>query len=472
MLAEQTRRNSYTLLCQLAPEILGRILLFAQVGAEGAHIVRAPWIDFDPSWTRWMLVCRHVREVAVGTPMLWTFLFLSKRRELNTEWWYLCVSRAKNYPLEFVVDYDIDRRLGPREAFLRAHWNRALRMDLDYRSSFQRGIKVDVLPKVQFPQLEYLRVIAYMNNLTAQFLGGISTTLTHLELHMLSSVIQGAPRLPALRTLKLVVKDIGGSQTHPRHFAMLLLGAPALEALSIHATTALLDFASEDALRAAPAFSLPNLHTLELLGPRHGLSGLLRLLPRPRSALSIAETWRVNNDDIGMSAYLHEFWQAAARREQLPPARIGCDSRTKAEQETTMHFELGVPFTFDTDASEPRIFFRSPCIPGVENFIPMDRVDALHLVADYEDFSFQPLVGIRHQIREVILKETWLNPAKETLLHLEHWLQEGHCLKVLRFIELPTTEHQFTWRLMTARMQEAGIVQTVLHEVSEDVCAD
>jgi hypothetical protein len=466
----RTRRNSYTPLCQLAPEILGRILLFAQIGANGTHIVRTPWIDFDPAWTRCMLVCRHVREVAVGTPILWKFLFLAKEQERTAlGWWILCVSRAKNYPLEFVVDLNKDRSVGPREAFLRAHWHRARKMDLDHRSPLQEGIVV--LPEEQFPQLEYLRVLTFHTDVTAQFLGGVSTTLTRLELNTISSVIQGAPRLPALRTLKFVTNDTGGSHKDPRHFDMLLLGTPALEALSIHIMGSLsLDFATEDALRAAPTFSLPNLHTLQLIGPRHGLSGLLRMLPRPRSALSITETWWHGTEDLGLFAYLQEFWRETARQEQLPPPRIGCDAHTRAEQDTSMHFELGAPFTFDTDAFEPRIFFRSRCVPGVENFIPMDRVDAIHLMAAYQQFEFQSLVSIRHQIREVILKEYSFDETTETISRLKLWLwpttQPGHQLEVLRFIQLPTSGFQTTWRLTLNQMQEAGMVKTVLHEVA------
>jgi hypothetical protein len=466
----RTRRNSYTPLCQLAPEILVRILLFAQIGADGAHIVRAPWINFDPAWTRCMLVCRHVREVAVGTPILWKFLFLAKEREQTAlGWWILCVSRARNYPLEFVLDYNKDRSVGLREAFLRAHWHRARKMDLDHRSPLQEGIFV--LPEDEFPQIEYLHVRTFRIDLTAQFLGGVSTTLTRLELDTVGTVIKGAPRLPALRTLKFATSDPGRSRKDPRHFAILLLGAPALEALSIQVTHSLpLEFASEDALRTAPAFSLPNLHTLQLIGPRHGLSGLLRMLPRPRSALSITETWWHGTGDLGLFAYLQEFWRATARQEQLPPARIGCDAHTRAEQDTSIHFELGAPFIFDTDAFEPRIFFRSRCVPGVENFIPMDRVNAIHLMAAYQQFDFQSLVSIRHQIREVILKEYSFDETTETISRLKLWLwpttQPGHQLEVLRFIQLPTSGFQTTWLLTLDQMQEAGMVKTVLHEVA------
>jgi hypothetical protein len=475
----RARRNAHTPLCQLAPEILGRILFWAQVRTEGTHIVHAPWADFDASWTRWMLVCRHVREAAVNTPVLWRTLFLLKAREQTAlRWWILCVARAKNCPLEFVVDHNNNREqlVGPREAFLRAHWHRARKMDLDYRSPLQEGVRH--LPEEKFLQLQYLRIRTYQNDVTTQFLGGCSTSLTRLELETIGTVIKGVPYLPALRTLKFTTNDVAYSHKDPRHLAMLFAAVPALEALSVHVLASLdPNFASDNALRGAPPFTLVHLRTLELLGPRHGLAGLLRMLPRPRSALSITETWRVDDDDPKSFLYLQEFWKIAAPQEPLPSARMGADVQpgavhTGTVQSTVIHFALGTPFAFDTDAVEPRVFFRCAYRPAYEHALPINHVDAIHLIAEYDYFDWGSLAGIRRQIREVTVRETSFNATSYAISRLQLWLspaqQVGHQLEVLRFIELPERKFSTTWRLALDRMQKAGMVQTVLYEVASE----
>jgi hypothetical protein len=321
-----------------------------------------------------------------------------------------------------------------------------------------------------FPHLEYMRVNFHRISLTAEFLGGVSTTLTHLELEMHHTVIERAPRLPALRTLKFKTTGSSGDPINlPQYLATLLAGTPALEALSIRFFSFLPNnLALEGALRAAPAFTLAHLRTLELVGTRPGPCGLLRMLPLPRTSLSVTEMWKIGNDeDIGMPTYLQGFWRAAARQEQLPPAQIGCDART-IEQGASMHFGLGAPFAFDTDATEPRIFFRSPYKPGETIRLPMDRVDALHIMADRFRFRFESLVDIRHRIREVTLQAGPIDETKQILTQLIDWLspstvQAGHQLEVLRFVKC-TSGFRSKMMFTLCFMDVEDIVQTVVYE--------
>jgi hypothetical protein len=79
---EQTRRladsnaerNASSPFCRLPPEVLGRILSFAQspLATSAEQMSEPEWTDFNPRWMECINVCRRVRAVALETPRLWS----------------------------------------------------------------------------------------------------------------------------------------------------------------------------------------------------------------------------------------------------------------------------------------------------------------------------------------------------------------------------------------------------------------
>jgi hypothetical protein len=106
LLALKIRRNSLVPFGRLPWEILVRVLHFAQVGIKpGPSRFETPWINFDRKWVEYTLVCRRLREVALGTPVLWTFIECDPRNEPG-RWENLCITRAKDCHLDILVRDD------------------------------------------------------------------------------------------------------------------------------------------------------------------------------------------------------------------------------------------------------------------------------------------------------------------------------------------------------------------------------
>jgi hypothetical protein len=71
----KARRNLLVPFCRLPLEILVRMLYFAQVASpDDRNQIKTPWIDFNRRWTECTRVCRRLREIALETPSLWTFI--------------------------------------------------------------------------------------------------------------------------------------------------------------------------------------------------------------------------------------------------------------------------------------------------------------------------------------------------------------------------------------------------------------
>jgi hypothetical protein len=123
---EREKRNfTHSHLCQLAPELLGRILFFAQIPqGPTSHALFVPLssIEFDRRWINYTLVCRYMRTVAIETPYLWTFIECDPF-EPPSDLTRLYVARAKGYAL--------DMDLGPKTS----SWSDSARnVDAEFRT--------------------------------------------------------------------------------------------------------------------------------------------------------------------------------------------------------------------------------------------------------------------------------------------------------------------------------------------------
>jgi hypothetical protein len=84
-------------LLHLPPELLGRILYFAQVVGDRIPSSRAQetrWVRYDTGWAEYTLVCQHVRKIALATPMLWTIVVHTSTNRGSSKWAELCVERS------------------------------------------------------------------------------------------------------------------------------------------------------------------------------------------------------------------------------------------------------------------------------------------------------------------------------------------------------------------------------------------
>jgi hypothetical protein len=103
LIAAKKRFNHSSPLCTIPNEILGRILLHTQAttqprrGAIDAYDFYMDHLGPYSKWKNMMLVCSHIRKIAVSTPELWTHVDLAWPSDCIS----MVLSRAKTLPLTF-----------------------------------------------------------------------------------------------------------------------------------------------------------------------------------------------------------------------------------------------------------------------------------------------------------------------------------------------------------------------------------
>jgi hypothetical protein len=378
----RTDRNTCTsFLVQLPPEVAARVLYLSQCAAGGAPCVPTPWIDFDPNWTRLMLVCRYLRSVAVSTPHLWSFVHYRSRATLR--WFELCMTRAKETPLDlcgagfnFFIDAwgteypDLARRV--RSA-------RRLCMPIPERPKCSRSM--DMILEKTLPRIEELHCfrsasdresVQHTHSLSPHFLGGASATLTRLTLHdVVFSNTNHAPSLPALVYLDIHMPYIREKQ-YMHELVAFLHSAPLLEQLSIKC----------DRIQTRGKHKPLALHHLRTLIVQGGHTDLLtfnKLIPLPSHHLSIVclKQFRKSAEDAPMRDIIQRFWTEATDDASLPlPAG---HFEILGEQVRLM---FGVAFDLEISAAEhcPRLFFQAEwsCL-DYDTCMPLDSVEGLVL---------------------------------------------------------------------------------------------
>jgi hypothetical protein len=112
-LAQAKQHNESTLLISLPSELIGHILRLRLIGPprsrstdvheSHAFVNAEDALTVDPTWTRMMLVCSHIRSVALGDPVLWSYIDCAV---FTRHWIDICLRRAGAYPL-VLINVDI-----------------------------------------------------------------------------------------------------------------------------------------------------------------------------------------------------------------------------------------------------------------------------------------------------------------------------------------------------------------------------
>jgi hypothetical protein len=288
-LDERRRRNASSPFGRLPPEVIVHILT-AAVTYPPTKTSQTP--EYDSRWSRAMLLCAHVRAVALRTPSLWAFI----DSRWSLPWIELCLGRAESTPL-----------------FLSAHATSPVRVlsDLLNRCSalfIDAGGQNDVngfvsqCPPLQLDvvlnaggNLSELRTFEFHGvshspfHLTSSFLGGSCQSLNSLVLHGVD--IRNTPSFLSLRYLELKWIHTDRQLSSLRR---MLEGAPLLETLSISYLFArdAHSYSSRDVnLDEEKRVDLHLLRALRITGTFMGVSILLRLLrvlPNPLDELDFS----------------------------------------------------------------------------------------------------------------------------------------------------------------------------------------
>jgi hypothetical protein len=381
LLHVKARRNALVPFCQLPSEILSRVLFFAQVAPKDAYAVETPWINYSYRWVDCMLVCRLLRNVALGTSELWTFIECDLYEEPRP-WVELCVERAKAFMLDISIsEKDYNRPNLP--AAVGAYLDRARRINIP------QGAQVDdVFLETQRLGIEQFYCTMNFCGLPERLLGVTSPSLTHLSLHYI--YFDSRTRtldFPALRYLDLIYDPTYDLSLQV--LTTLLMSAPLLETLVIESWGVDLE---DNALKPV---SLPHLRSLSLKCGPAGTSTLVRVIPWPRRDLQISILRHSNPIPYSQVVdYILQFWYQATKDQRFPSGKINWSSRT---------YTFGSPFDAQSTALSPRLFVVAQGEPG-ELVVPRQLVKHVDTVRFGRANDTKVIASLNFRVQRVILE--------------------------------------------------------------------
>ena len=169
--ALQTRRNAFSLIGRLPPEILSRIFSFRAINQPPPtdDIYYRDYYDGSVSsrvkfsWITVTHVCRRWRQVALSDPNLWNTVVF----DLGMEWAEEMIARSKatliSYSRDLIYKPMVTTRTSPDdEASLRKHLSRIRRLVLSgYQESLVPAVRALITPA---PHLESLELLLDLHN--------------------------------------------------------------------------------------------------------------------------------------------------------------------------------------------------------------------------------------------------------------------------------------------------------------------
>jgi hypothetical protein len=352
----EQRNFTHSHLCQLAPELLGRILFLAQAPIDDVHLISSPWIEFDRGRVSYTLVCQYMRTVAIETPFLWKFIECDPF-ESPSSWTKLCVIRAKGYALDISIIpapktswIDGERNINPE---FRAYLAMARRVWLSLRKighfgSLRRipaGFIFGELLAAPMPELR--QVDGHMRGYRLQpgSLEGIAASLTRLCLDTVAFKRDGSfPHLPLLRYLRVGLIESG----QPGAILAMIAHSRYLETLHI-----VLWGLPAGGVRPASRVQLPLLQDLRLeVTTEEQITCFFRSISIPKRSLYIHLLSPVSGNEEYMRTigpYLLDFWAQAAGRQPFPDTTIMFESSVDS-------IVIGEKFRVDDVAPHLRLF--------------------------------------------------------------------------------------------------------------------
>jgi hypothetical protein len=419
------RRNALMPLCSLPPETLARVLQFAQISSGYITSVIDPDENLNPEWLNYMLICKHIRDVALATPALWTFIKCQTTKSLG-EWRPLCVERARDYPLEISGrDHHLNTYMVPAEKIASSYLARAGRLHvLTHSEKPPFGYK-EVLA-APLPILRDLRWDLLSLKLDPRALKEVSKSLRYLALRYITydDIWENSDDIPTFPELLFLHLDIGEEQQDQRLYMALITHMPHIEGLAITAPW-YSDFTSIPNQRIL----IPGLRSLHISGPSRAICALTRAFSRPQEHLSVEVIDEGGKLDSETWDYILGFWSNAAHGKPLP---AGCLEWSNSRPRNLVTF--GSKFDFDELDYGPRIFIQC-CYQAADLCVPAqlkERVESVH----FSGYAAQAEVVWPHNlVRFIVLKK---------IFKLEHlpsgfdaWLhglaKDGRPLEMVKF---------------------------------------
>jgi hypothetical protein len=392
-------KQHQTTLLDLPPETLSRILWFAQVAPAGMSHTRVsdtPWLNYDTLWCSYTLVCWRLRHVALATPDLWTVIVHQNETPGSVKWAEICASRARHRPLSIEAQYVAYLPDNPMYPLPDCCWTQAGRINL--RIAGVNASRYAPFIYAQLPQLTHLRYVMY-DGFSSQFLGGRSTSLTHLELN--GTHLEKAPELPAL----IVFQFTNHSQTMRlisdiSELITLLKGAPLLQILALQFLAPLEEAAaSAHKGTAQSSFALPDLQSLSLFGHLTTIALFTHILPFPSQSLSILPSKESAGLDQQVEGYMSSFWRRVSRDAHPFP-----ETSLEILHGQGIKFRIGNYFDIKSPAVSPRLFFEieidTTMLPAV---LVTHPIRTLSLSQDCSSYDLSTLGAARSQIRRLII---------------------------------------------------------------------
>jgi hypothetical protein len=355
--AEQREQRNFThsQICQLAPELLGRILSFVQVAQTSPHYA-PPWLDLDEKWVDYTLVCRYIRFTAVETPYLW------KSIQCDPFWppsdlTRLYVARAKGCALDVSVIPGLKTPSWIKsgrsiDTEVRTYFTMARRVWLSFREILHADVRQTPADFVfgelfagPMPKLEQFYGNMHEYKMRLRSLEGVAASLTRLCLDVVAFESDWSfPHLPLLRHLQV------GSvmEGQPGIIMAMVAYSPCLETLHI----TLWGFPT-GGVRPAPPVQLPLLQDLKLQArTEEQIICCVRSIPVPKHSLYIHARSPFSSDKLYMRAigpYMLDFWAQTAGRQPFPDTIVTL-------QRDADSIVIGEKFTLDDVAPHLQLF--------------------------------------------------------------------------------------------------------------------
>jgi hypothetical protein len=340
-LADMRRlRNSLMYICRLPVEIMVVIYRHVQLTEQqpARHIQRIHDKSYedDPidhifvsklvypriptTWIAFMLACVSLREIAVQARELWRHVQVPS----SSQWVKLCLVRSVDLPLHLYACFPSDRSgdsvsQDDMNIFFSCT-SRAMDAFVEVGSSFENAVFTtrfrDALNQ-HCGHLQRFRMLSWdeQYSVTDKFLGGKSTSLTTLQLHVES--VTSWPKLPHLINLSVRTKSTASMRvvisglTESQHLRLLSI---QVMAWNENESTILVEPGNQ------VCAALPRLEVLRIRGRVEKAAVLLKTLPDPRLVLDITswpdrEPQRVGNlQELQAYSYLvhrvTQYWSS------------------------------------------------------------------------------------------------------------------------------------------------------------------